>query len=254
MVESVGILPPARRRKRKPRPEDPGVERARVPLTVFTVVFAGLTFADDHEADAWLATLGPEGCDRLLDRAFASLDRLLATQAAATGRPYVTRWGEDDALAARVGYADGDSAYEGTLAVSLAVDVRGGAAAPRREKLNRSAPLRRVAAVLRGREEPRASELLVPRVRSDLEAGRVLEAAAAVEVAVALVVTELGDLAKDREHLDDLAALEELLPGLSEVTEGVVDRGERWPGLADEVDRATTIAERIIRRIQVLDP
>ncbi len=221
---------------------------------MFTVVFANRGFADGDEAAEWLDGLGPEGCDRMLGMAFTSLDRLLATQAAATGRPYVTRWGEEDALAARVGYADGDGAYAGVFEASLSVDVRGGAAAPRREKLSRSAPLRRVAAVLRGREEPRASEMLVPRVRSDLDAGRILEAAAAVEVAVALVVTELGDLAEDTEHLADLAALEELLPGLSEATERVVDRGEAWPELGDQVEQAIAIAERVIRRVQVLDP
>ena len=254
MVESVGVLPPARRKKRKPKPEGGSEERSRVPLTVFSVVFADLEFSDPAEAGRWLDGLGPDGCDELLERAFASLDRLLATEAAATGRPYVSRWGEEDALAARVGYADGNDAYAGTLAASLAIDVRGGAAAPRREKLARSAPLRRVAAVFRGREEARASELLVPRARSDLDAGRVLEAAAVIEVAVALVMTELGDLAEDREHLADLAALEDLMPSLSEVTERVVDEGAAWPGLGAEVDRAVTLAERVIRRVQVLDP
>jgi len=98
VVESVGILPPARRRKRKPKPEGPAREPARVPLTVFTVVFAELTFADRTVAETWLDGLGPDGCDRLLDLSFESLDRLLATQAAATGRPYVTRWSEDLSL------------------------------------------------------------------------------------------------------------------------------------------------------------
>ena len=254
MVESVGVLPPARRKKRKPKAEGGSEERSRVPLTVFSVVFADLEFGDPSEAGRWLDGLGPDGCDDLLERAFASLDRLLATQAAATGRPYVSRWGEEDALAARVGYADGNDAYAGTLAASLAIDVRGGAAAPRRERLARSAPLRRVAAVFRSREEARASELLVPRARSDLDAGRLLEAAAVIEVAVALVMTELGDLAEDREHLADLAALEDLMPSLSEVTERVVDEGAAWPGLGAEVDRAVTLAERVIRRVQVLDP
>ncbi len=248
------MLPPARRRKRKPKPEGISRERARVPLTVFSVVFTDLEFGDPAEAKRWLDGLSPEGCDDLLERSFASLDRLLATQAAATGRPYVSHWGEEDALAARVGYADGNNAYAGTLEASVAIDVRGGAAAPRREKLTRSAPLRRVAAVFRGREEARASELLVPRARSDLDAGRVLEAAAVIEVAVALVMTELGDLAEDREHLADLAALEDLMPSLSEVTERVVDEGTAWPGLAEEVERAVTLAERVIRRVQVLDP
>lgn len=254
VVETAGVLPPARRKKRKPVAERNPAERPRVPLTVVTVVFADLTFADGGAAEAWLNGLDGEECDLLLDRAFDSLDRLLVTQAAATGIPYARPWGEADALAARVGYGDGDSAYAGDPAASLAVDVRGGAAAPRRERLARSAPLRRVAAVLRGRESLRASEVLVPRARADLDAGRVVEAAAVVEVAVALTVRELGDLAEDEEHRADIDALEGMLPELATVTEGVVDNGEAWPGLRQQLDKAIGVAERVIRRVRVLDP
>lgn len=254
VLETVGMLPPARRNRRKPKPDRGRDGRARVPLTIVTAVFADRELGDVGEAEEWLAGLGGEGCDRLLEEAFDSLDRLLATQAAATGRPYVRHWGDEDALAARVGYADGDGAYAGELDGALSIDVRGGAAAPRRERLSRSAPLRRVAAVLRGRESLRASEVLVPRVRADLDAGRVLEAAAVTEVAVALTVRELGGLAEDEEHRADIAAMEAMLPDLATMTEGVVDTDTAWPGLGQEVEDALGVAERTIRRIRVLDP
>lgn len=219
-----------------------------------TVVFADREMVDVGEAAEWLESLDGEACDSLIGEALGSLDRLLATQAAATGRPYVRAWDDDDALAARVGYADGNQAYGGELEAALSVDVRGGTQTPRRERLSRSAPLRRVAAVLRDREELRASEVLIPRVRADLDAGRVIEAAGVIEVSVALTVRELRDLAEDEEHRADMAALEAMLPDLALVTEGVVDNDMAWPGLAREVDRALGVAERAIRRIRVLDP
>ena len=253
VLETIGILPPARRNKRKPKPEQEREAKVRVPVSKVTVIFADLELGDEVAAGEWLAGLDPEECDEMLEEAFGSLDRLLATQAAATGQPYVRPWGEADALAARVGFADGDGAYAGELASALSVDVRGGAAAPRRERLSRAAPSRRVAAILRGRERPRASELLVPRVRADLDAGRVVEAAAAIEAAAALTVAELGDLAEDDGHQKDVATLEAMRPDLASITEEIVDRLEPWPGLDRQVEDALSIAERMIRRVHVLD-
>jgi len=253
VLETAGMLPPARRNKRRPKPGGERSKGVQVPLTVVTVVFADLVLGSEEAAAQWLGGLAPAECDEMLDEAFDSLDRLLAAQAAATGQPYARPWGEADALAARVGYADGDRAYAGELVSALSVDVRGGAAAPRRERLERAAPSRRVAAVLRGREQPRASELLVPRVRADFDAGRLVEAAAGIEVAAALTLTELGNLAEDSEHLADVASLEAMLPDLASTTEQIVDRREPWPGLDRQVGDALAVAERMIRRVHVLD-
>ena len=253
VLETIGMLPPARRNKRRPKPDGERRAEVQVPLTVVTVVFADHVLGSEEAASEWLTGLAPEECDGLLDEAFDALDRLLAAQAAATGQPYVRPWSEADALAARVGYADGDGAYAGELASALSIDVRGGAAAPRRERLERAAPSRRVAAVLRGREGARASELLVPRVRADLDSGRVVEAAAGIEVAAGLTLTEIGDLADDEEHRSDSASLEAMMPDLASTTEEIVDRREPWPGLERQVGDALAIAERMIRRVQVLD-
>jgi hypothetical protein len=90
-------------------------------------------------------------------------------------------------------------------------------------------------------------------VRADLDAGRVVEAAAAIEAAAALTVAELGDLAEDDGHQKDVATLEAMRPDLASITEEIVDRLEPWPGLDRQVEDALSIAERMIRRVHVLD-
>ena len=93
----------------------------------------------------------------------------------------------------------------------------------------------------------------MPRVRADLDSGRVVEAAAGIEVAAGLTLTEIGDLADDEEHRSDTASLEAMMPDLASTTEEIVDRREPWPGLERQVGDALAIAERMIRRVQVLD-
>jgi len=255
VIEIEGALPPARRRRRKPRPAGERRSQGHVPVTVVTVVLPDLPFTTAEQASQWLGTLSEDSVDDILEEGLAALDRLLATAAAASGRPWVRRYVVDDLLAARIGYATGTEAAEGTFSEAVEVDARGGTATPRRERVSRSRPLRRIAAVLRGRESLRTCEILVPRVVNDLDAGRIEAAAAAVTPAVRLTVSELDGLLEDDEgHDADLDELRELLPGLEEATGGIGTESPDLERLEVQVGAAVAIAERAIRRIRLLDP
>lgn len=255
MLETVGALPPGRRRRRKPERERPEDGQAHlVPVTVATVILADDPFESEEQASAWLDGIDLEQSDELLGEAFAVLDRLLAATAAATGRPYVTIWGDDQALGARIGVANGAEASEGRFRETMKLDVRGGTAAPRRDRAARTMPLARIAAVLRGRERPRNSELLVPRVASDLRGGRELAAACAIETAVATTVAEMAEAMDDPSHRDDIEALRSMLPDLTELTDAAIGAREPWPGLGDALREPLEVAERVIRRVRLLEP
>lgn len=255
VIETTGALPPGRRRRRKPAPERSGDGMTRhLPVTVVTVILADDPFESEQQASVWLGGLDLEQSDELLEEAFSVLDRLLAATAAATGRPYVTIWGDDEALAARIGIADGTEAAEGRLREAVRIDVRGGTEAPRRDRVARTMPLARIAAVLRGRERPRNCELLVPRVSSDLRAGRLLAAACAIETAIALTVEEMADEIDEPSHHDDLESLRMMLPDLTELTDAAIGASDPWPGLRDSLARPLEVAERVIRRVRLLEP
>lgn len=255
MIETVGALPPGRRRRRKPERERVDEERpGLVPVTVVTVILADDPFDSEEQASVWLQGVDLEQSDELLAEAFAVLDRLLAATAAATGRAYVTSWGDDQALSARIGIADGTEAAEGNFRESVKIDVRGGTAAPRRDRAARAMPLARIASVLRGRERQRSCELLVPRVSSDLRADRLLAAACSIETAIAMTVREMAGEVDDASHRDDIAALEAMLPDLTELTDAAVSTDEPWPGLEEALAEPLGIAERVIRRVRLLEP
>lgn len=255
MIETVGALPPGRRRRRKPERERPDEERpTHVPVTVVTVILADDPFESEEQASVWLEEVDMEQSDELLAEAFTVFDRLLAATATATGRAYVTAWSDDQALAARIGIADGTGAAEGNFRESMKIDVRGGTAAPRRDRAARAMPLARIAAVLRGRERQRSCELLIPRVSSDLRAGRLLAAACSVETAIAITVREMSGEMDDPSHRDDIAALEAMLPDLTGLTDAAVGADEPWPGLEEALAKPLGIAERVIRRVRLLEP
>jgi hypothetical protein len=218
------------------------------------MVRAWLPFDSESGAAAWLAEVETgESTDSLLEEMLASLDRALAAEAAATGRAYVPSVRLGDLLGARIGYADGDRASEGSYLEALEIDARGGTASPRRERLNRTRPLARIAAILGESDRSLACEFLVPRIRSDLSGGRVMSAALALEIAIRATVREMDDVLDDPGHEADLDRLEELLPDLSRMTDALLSDGEPWPGLEDSVEEPLALAERVLRRRRVLE-
>ena len=254
VIDTEGAPPPARRRRRKAKQLETSQTVPNVAVSTVTVVLASDPFSSESEASEWLAgAIGDEATSELLDRALASLDRALAAEAAATGRPYVPQFGVDDLINARFGYGDGDSVSDGQYLEAYEIDARGGTASPRRERLNRTRPLARIAAILGGREQAAACEYLIPRIRSDLDGGRVMSAALVIEVAVRATVVELDEVLENSDHSADLDRLEEMLPELTELTDAVLTEGRPWPGLSDSLEQPLAIAERIMRRRRALD-
>jgi hypothetical protein len=109
----------------------------------------------------------------------------------------------DKALAVRIGFGTGEQAADGRYASAweLPFGVRRGA------KRSMEAPEERFAAILGAREPVLASEGLVLRARSDLDAGRTREAALQARVALEALLAELPgtDLAADRDLVGDAA-------------------------------------------------
>ncbi len=254
VIEAEGALPPARRRRRRPRKVGGENRQPQVALTTVTMVRAHAPFASEYEASDWLAEVGGgETTDALLDEMLSTLDRALAAEAATTGRPYVQSITVDDLVGARIGYGDGDRASDGLYLEALEIDARGGTASPRRERLNRTRPLARIAAIIGGSDRAHACEFLIPRVRSDLEGGRTTSAALMIEVAVRSTIRELDQALDEPDHAADLDRLEQLLPELTELTDAVLAEGRDWPGLKDSLEEPLSIAERVMRRRRVLE-
>ncbi len=254
VIDTEGALPPARRRRRKPKQAEAARNVPAVAVSTVTIVRASAPFGSENEASEWLAgTTGDEVTAGLLEEALAALDRALAAEAAATGRPYVPQYGVDDIIAARFGYGDGDRVSDGEYLEALEIDARGGTAGPRRERLTRTRPLARIAAMLGERESPAACEFLIPRIRCDLDGGRVMSAALVIEVAVRATIVELDTVLEDTDHSADLDRLEEMLPELTGLTDAVLTEGRPWPGLADSLEEPLAIAERVMRRRRALE-
>lgn len=253
VVETEGALPPARRRRRRPRK----VVREDVPVTVaiavVTVVRADEPFAGSPEADEWMRRVeDSDVTEALLADAVATLDRARAADAAASGVPFGTPTAIDSILAARVGYGEGDQVASGRFLDALDVDARGGTGGSRRERAARTRPLARTAAILGGRERPAACEILLPRVRLDLSGGNEHAAAISIPAAVEATVRELEFALEDPGHDEDLDRLEGLLPGLGDLASRAME-GAMEEGDVARIEEALEVAERITRRRRILD-
>ncbi len=225
-----------------------------VAITTVTMIRAFAPFASEGEASGWLGEVAGGGStDALLAEMLATLDRALAAEAAATGHAYAQAIRVDDAVGARIGYGDGDRVSDGLYLEALEIDARGGTASPRRERLNRTRPLARIAAIIGGSDTADACEFLIPRVRSDLDGGRVASAALTIEVAVRATIRELDTALDDSAHAADLDRLEQILPELAELTDAVLTEGQAWPGLDAALEEPLALAERAIRRRRVLE-
>lgn len=254
MIEAEGGLPPARRRRRKPKESTGRQELPELTLTTVTVIRAYRPFWNDNEASEWLLpAIEDEQVDELMAEALSTLDRALAAEAAATGRPYVRSIGIDDVLAARIGFGDGDQVSDGLFLEAFEIDARGGTGSPRRERMNRTRPLARIAAIIGERDRANACEYLIPRIRSDLQGGRVMSAALMIEIAVKSSIVELDTTLEQPEQAADLERLEELLPELGELTDAVLSEGTAWPGLAESLEEPLGVLERLLRRRRALD-
>jgi hypothetical protein len=128
--------------------------------------------------------------DALVEAAIARLNRVLHAHRVAVADPYAREVAREQALVVRVGYGDGEHVADGRWDRARELP----AAAGRRGGRHGSAALRpqeRLAAVLAGRDAVLACEELVLRVRLDVDAGRLREAALQLGVAFQAALAEL---------------------------------------------------------------
>lgn len=257
VVETEGGMPPVRRKRRRPRDADPDRGPAAVPVTVVTVVFADRPLDGPSAAD-WLREGAAEPrIGSLIEAALLVLDRGIAAAGATTGRAIGEPVGPEQVLAARIGYGEGERVCDGRFSEALDVDAAAGGPGGRRARLERIVPLGRIAAILGGREPLHACEVMIPRIRADLDGGRPAPAILALPEAVRATISELEFALEDPGHEEDLDRLEELLPGLLRLPgrllgEGTPPAGSAgMPELESEARSALEVAERVIRRYRV---
>lgn len=253
VTETEGGLPPARRRRRRPRKATVTDAPVAVTVSVVTVVRADQPFASASDAEAWLDRLDDSDfTGEMLGDAIGALDRVRAADASSRGIPFGTPTDVGSVLAARIGYGEGDQVASGRFLEALDVDARGGTGEKRRERMTRTDPLARTAAVLGGREKSTACEVMIPRIRMDLEIGNEAAARLAAAGAIGATISELEFAVEDEAHEQDLDRLEGMLPALGEVS-ARASEGTDEPDDLKLVDEALTIAERVIRRRQILN-
>jgi hypothetical protein len=251
VVETLGAAPPPGRRRRRPRPAEPGGQPT-LPLARVTAVRAFQPFDSDAEAGSWLdeALATEEALDATVAEAVALLNRALHAQAAASADPHLAELAAERALGVRVGYGSGEQVASGRFALAHDVDVRGGSSRRRRRE-EELRPQERLAAVLGRRERIDACETLLLRARADLDAGRVREAALQLRVGLEALLAELRGALADPDHERDMAELEARRHEVGEAA-NIALRGELGVEAEGSVRELTGICERVIRRRRVL--
>jgi hypothetical protein len=240
-------LLPARRRSREAAPDPPPqpVPTTRATL-IDTAALDGLA-----AAERWLRKADLDG---LVADALARLNRVLYAHRAATADAAVPAVARSQALVVRVGFGDGERVADGRWdsARELGAAPRGsaGATSPRgREGALR--PQERLAALLTGRDAVLACEELTLRARTDIDAGRLREAALQLRVAFEAALAELEPwrdqglarrLEELRERRDEVdAAADAALRGGLDIEH--IEAVERVLGRVEATLRARTAAE-----------
>lgn len=253
MTETEGALPPPRRRRRRPRKAVVNDSPVTVTVSVVTVIRADQPYESEAEAEAWMnRALDSDFTGEILDDAIAALDRVRAADASASGIAFGTRTTIGSMLTARIGFGEGEQVASGRFLDALEVDARGGSSEKRRERLARTGSTARTASLLGDREPPTACEVMIPRIRLDLDSGNEAAARLAIGPAASATISELEFALEDEDHEKDLDRLEELLPGLLQISEVAAD-GKSDPTDLKRVEDALALAERVIRRRRILD-
>ncbi len=249
MIQTLGAPRPARRRRRA-RDAEAGTP-GELPLTRITAVRAD-PFAGEAEAEAWLNEIGddPDALADAADEGVLLLNRALSAQRASSGDPYVQARHADGALAIRVGYGSGEQVAEGEWLAARELELGG----PGGRRARRDADLRpqeRVAAVLGGREQLDACEMMIVRARLDLDTGRPREAALQLRVGVEALLIELQGALADPGHDEDMAVLGERRGEVGNAANAAL-RGDLDEAGEASVRELTAVAERVLRRRRVL--
>ena len=205
-----GVLDRSRSRRRARAPATP--EPAPVATTRATVVDP-VSVAVERQARAWLADLDAAHEARA---AVAVLNRVLHFHRIACADPYVHEVSGAQALVIRAGWGEGEQVADGLWLhaeeLPPQADEAGAGGGRRRRGGNRSAALRpqeRLAALLGARAATLLCEDLALHARLDLDQGRLLHAAIALDGAFAAALAELP--AEKRQDLAiRIAELEQL--------------------------------------------
>ena len=245
----MGAPPPPRRRRRKPKPTEPQPEVDPLPLTRVTAIDAD-ELADEAAGERWLEQTGEseEAVDAFVADAMRLLNRALRAAAVAAGDPYLRELTATRATRARIGFGSGEQVADGKFTAALDVDV---AEHTRRGRVERIAPLERIAAVLGNRGSNDACELPLLRARADLDAGDLREAALQLRVGLEALLAELRDALTDPAHLEDMAVIEERRAEAGTAANAVL-KGDLGHDDARNVEELLALCERVLRRRRIL--
>jgi hypothetical protein len=249
VVQAFGApAPPRGRIRRSPRAReaDPDAEAAEIPLTRLTIVLADEPLGDRADAERWLEEAVSEDPDALVAEAVEVANRALHAHGVASWDPSEPGVAAHRATAVRIGFGGGDGLADGRWedAVEIPHSER------RRRRADALRPQERIAAVLTGREPLDACETLLLRARSDLDQGRLREAALQLATGLEALLAELpGRAGPDQE--EDLATLE----GRRKLTDAAAAealRGRLSAERATELADTMAVCERVLRRRRIL--
>lgn len=252
VVETIGAPPPPRRRRGKPKEIEEGADPAPLPLSRVSAVWAEEPFDEAGEADAWLeeALTSEDLIDAVVAEGVALLNRAVHAHAIASANQLGAELRADQAATVRIGFGSGKEVASGRYTSAHEVDVHGGQS-QRRRRDEELRPQERVAAVLGGRERFDACETLLLRARTDLDAGRLREAALQLRVAVEAMLIELDGALADPDHERDMSELQGRRTQAGDAANAAL-RGELPLEEERNVEELTAICERILRRRRVL--
>ena len=206
---------------------------------------------DSAEAgEAWLeqTTGDDDAADAVITEAMTLLNRALRAAAVAAGDPYLRELTATRAVKARIGFGSGEEVAEGKFTSALVVDA---SEHSRRGRVERIAPLERIAALLGGRDSKDACELVLLRARADLDAGRSREAALQLRIGLEALLAELSGALNDPGHEEDMAVLDARRQEAGDLANRAL-RGELDPEAERQVRELVETSERVLRRRRIL--
>ena len=206
--------------------------------------------SDQAAGERWLEeTAGSEkAVDDFVARAMLLLNRALRAASIAAGDPYLRELTATRASKARVGFGTGEEVADGKFTAALDVDVT---ERSRRGRVERIAPLEKIAAVLGAREANYACELPLLRARADLDAGDMREAALQVRVGLEALLAELRGALPDPGHEEDMAVIEARRSEAGTAANAAI-KGDLGAEDAQNVEELLALCERVLRRRRVL--
>jgi hypothetical protein len=183
LVFATPGAPERRRARRRQRVAEPQPDPTAVSTGRATVIDVGEPL-DEAGARAWLAGAAEDE----LGIELAVLNRALHAFRIVSADPYLQPVARAQTLAARLGYGAGEEVAEGLWTAAKELTLATG----RRRRARILAPQARLAAVLGARQPALVCEELTLRARSDVDHGRIREAALQLLVALDAALAELA--------------------------------------------------------------